>query len=457
VNATKGLGRRLRSVSAALLVLPLLLAGAAACAKDEPSPAAAISYAAGAPPVTIKFWFMPNGVNALQSMQAEAEEFHRLHPNITVQLRMLDWAAALTMISTAVGGGDAPDVTQLGTTWVGDLTKSGALQSFSQSEIDSFGGRAAFVPASWTSTKLVGTDTVTAVPWFVDVRALFYRTDVLRRLGLDPAKAFADWNAMERTLAAIQREGKITPLGQPGKNDWNVVHNVTPFIWGAGGDLLAADGKTPTLATAEAFAGVDYYQRLMARFNKRDLLTKDSDAAMAAFSGGQTAVLMQGPDAVSRFRTATGRAGLRAGWSTAPLPAGPRGRYTFLGGSDLAIFARSAQRTAALEWVRFLTGAASQQRYAVRAAGIWPARLETVRAAALDTDPVYRAFAQSQDLGRQYPAVAAWGDIEAALTKDFSKLWESVTTTRAPMPADDLRRLLRGADDDVRTAILQAS
>ncbi|MBW6434557.1 extracellular solute-binding protein [Actinoplanes hulinensis] len=443
-------------MSAALLVLPLSLVGTTACAKESAPAAAALSYAASEPPVTINFWFMPNGVNAEESMKAEAEEFHRLHPNITVRLRMLDWAAALTMISTAVGGGDAPDVAQLGTTWVGDLTKSGALQPYSDAEIHSLGGQAAFVPASWTSTKPAGTGAVTAVPWFVDVRALFYRTDVLRRLGLDPAKAFADWNALERTLAAIKREGKVAPLGQPGKNDWNVVHNVTPFIWGAGGDLLSADGTTPALSTPEVFAGVDYYQRLMANYNKRDLLTKDTDAAMAAFADGETAVLMQGPDAVSRFRTGTDRAGLRSGWSTAPLPAGPQGQYTFLGGSDLAIFARSAHHTAALEWVRFLTGTESQDRYAVRAAGIWPARLETVRAAALDTDPVYRAFAQAQNFGRQYPAVAAWGDIEAALTKDFSTLWEFVMTSGTPMPADDLRRLLLAANENVRVAIMRA-
>ncbi|MBB3101458.1 hypothetical protein FHR83_009187 [Actinoplanes campanulatus] len=78
---------------------------------------------ASADPVTIKFWFMPNGTDALRSMQVEADEFHRLHPNITVELRMLDWAAALTMISTAAGGGDAPDVTQLGTTWVGGTVR----------------------------------------------------------------------------------------------------------------------------------------------------------------------------------------------------------------------------------------------------------------------------------------------------------------------------------------------
>ncbi|WP_412750767.1 extracellular solute-binding protein [Krasilnikovia sp. M28-CT-15] len=448
------MNRYLRPI--ALLVVPLLLA-TAACGRKAETAAAPTGYAASAPPVTIKFWFMPNGIDAHKAMQAEADEFHRQHPNITVQVTMLDWAAALNRISAAAAGGDAPDVTQLGTTWVGGLSRTGALAPYSEGELTSLGGRPAFVPASWTATKLLGSDAVTAVPWFVDVRALFYRTDVVRRLGLDPAKAFATWDALEQTLAAIKREGRITPLGQPGKNDWNVVHNVAPFIWGAGGDLLSADGRTPMLSTPESVAGIDYYQRLMGRYNKRDLLEKNSDAAVAAFADGQTAVLFHGPDSVATFRADAHRPGLRAGWSTAPMPAGPRGRFTFLGGSDLAIFKNSAHRGAALEWVRFLTGAASQERYVVRKLGIWPARTEVMRSTRLDADPAYRGFVDADRDGRQYPAVAAWVDIEAALTKDFSTLWESITLTGAPLPAERLRALLRTADDDVRNAIQQAS
>ncbi|GAB1640628.1 sugar ABC transporter substrate-binding protein [Krasilnikovia sp. MM14-A1259] len=407
--------------------------------------------------MTLTFWFMPNGFEAQKSMQAEADEFHRLHPEITVQVTMLDWAAALARISAAAAGGDAPDVTQLGTTWVGGLSKTGALAPYTEAELGSFGGRDAFVPASWTATKLVGSDAVTAVPWFVDVRALFYRTDVLRRLGLDPAKAFATWDSLEHTLATIKKDGRIAPLGQPGKNDWNVVHNVAPFIWGAGGDLLGADAATPTLSTPESFAGIDYYQHLMGRYNKPELLAQNSDAALTAFAAGQTAIMTHGPDAVTTFRADQDKAGLRAGWSTAPMPAGPKGRYTFLGGSDLAIFKSSAHRDAAVQWVRFLTGAESQQRYVLHEEGSWPARTEVISSNKLDTDPVYGAFAQAQRDGRQYPAVAAWVDIEAALTKDFSTLWESITQTGAPLPDEQLRRLLRTADNDVRNAIAQAS
>lgn len=426
-----------------------------ACGGGRPA-APALGYGPGQPAVTIKFWYMPNGPDPERSMKAEAERFHQLHPNITVAPTMLEWGRAMTQLSTAASGGDGPDVTQLGTTWVGGISASGALRRYTAAEIEALGGRGAFLPASWTATGLVGTGQVTAVPWFADIRALFYRTDVLARLGLDPAAAFATWDSLEQTLARIKADGQVAALGQAGKNDWNVVHNVAPFIWGAGGDLLSADGREPLLSRPESFAGIDYYQRLMSRYNKPDLLAKNSAEATTAFAAGTTAVTMQGPDTARSFRAAADRPGLQAGWATIPLPAGPRGRYTFFGGSNLAIWKTSPHAGAAFEWVRFLTGASgleSQARYVAGQAGEWPAVLSAVAGTDLATDPVYKAFGDSVAFGRQYPAIPAWVDVETALQKDLSTLWDSVLSNSAPMSPDDLRRLLAGADADVRVAI----
>src|SRR5437763_967364 len=87
--------------------------------------------------------------------------------------------------SRPTGGGEGPDVTQLGTTWVGGISAAGALKPYTAEELRGLGGRDAFLRASWTATQLVGADAPTAVPWFVDIRAIFYRTDVLQRVHLE--------------------------------------------------------------------------------------------------------------------------------------------------------------------------------------------------------------------------------------------------------------------------------
>jgi len=54
-------------------------------------------------------------------------------------------------------------------------------------------------------------------------------------------KALSD---AEQKINGMEIDGKkIAALGYPGKNDWNVVHNLAPWIWNAGGDLLSADRR----------------------------------------------------------------------------------------------------------------------------------------------------------------------------------------------------------------------
>src|SRR6266542_1608071 len=373
-----------RAVGVVAMVLALLVAG---CSKQNRTPQTAPvvrGYGPQEPAVTIDFWYMPNGPSPDQVVRREVDRFHGLHPNITVRATKLDWPGALTRLTTAAASGSGPDVSQLGTTWVGSISSLGGLRPFSGPELAWLGGPDAYLPASWTSTRLVGQTDVTAVPWFVDIRALFYRTDVLRDLGIDPARAFTDWRSFAATLDRIETGGRMAALGQPGKADWNVVHNIAPFLWGAGGDFLSADGTRATVAT----------------------------------------------------------------------PAGPHGRFTFLGGSDLSVWKASRHPEAALEWIRFLTGEESQVRY-VSGIGLWPARLSATTKPPFGSDPAYRAFTAQVPNGRQYPAVPAWNGIEVALHKAFGTMWDRVLASGHPLSRRDLEALLNRATTDVQQAIAE--
>ena len=132
---------------------------------------------------------------------------------------------------------------------------------------DEFGGEAAFVAATLPTTQILGTDEKRyAAPWFIDTRALFYRKDVCEAAGVDPSVDFDTWDSYKVALGkmkGIEIDGvSITPLGMPGKNDWNVIHNYAPWIWGAGGDFIAEDNTTSIINSDKAFEGIKFYSEL---------------------------------------------------------------------------------------------------------------------------------------------------------------------------------------------------
>ncbi|MER7005382.1 extracellular solute-binding protein [Dactylosporangium sp. NPDC000555] len=419
------------------------------CAAVGTAPAT-LGYAADRPPVTIDFWYMPAGGPIQdQAVIKETQEFHAAHPNITVNPVRVSWDDALTRISTASTSGEGPDVTQLGTTWVGGFSALGALRPYTAAEIAAVGGQDAFAAASWSSSHRAGSAEITALPWLVDARALLYRTDVLAQAGIDPSTAFATWESFEATLKKIKDSGgPVQPLAIGTQNTFGTIHNIAPFIWSAGGDLLDESGTRSRLAEPAAVDAVSYYQRLVALYDDPKAMPLSSVDIPAAFAAGTGAVTIDSSQAVADFLDDPDRAGLKAGWATAPMPAGKNGRFGFLGGSNLAILKHAKHPQAAFEWVRFLTGKQSQQRYAVNS-GFWPPRTEAVAGTRLATDPAYDAFREMIDHGRTYPSVPAWITVETVIAKDFAELW------RAPgaLSRERVQAILTRTTADIDTAL----
>ncbi|UWP78998.1 extracellular solute-binding protein [Dactylosporangium fulvum] len=435
---------RLLAVAA---VAALSLTGCAA--KDGTAPET-VGYAADRPPVTIDFWYMPAGGPIQdQAVRTETEEFHALHPNITVRPVRIAWEDALTRLSTASTSGEGPDVTQLGTTWVGGFSSFGALRPYTDAEIAAVGGQDAFAAASWSSSHRVGSSEITAMPWLIDIRALFYRTDVLAKAGIDPETAFDTWESFEATLKKIKDSGSpVAPLAIGNQNTFGIIHNMAPFIWGAGGDLLDADGTRSRLAEPAAVEAVSYYQRLIALYDDPKAMRLTSSDVPAAFADGIGAVAMDNSQSVADFLADPTRAGLKAGWATAPMPAGKAGRFGFLGGSNLAILKGARHPDAAFEWVRFLTGKQSQQRYGVNS-GLWPSRTEAVAGTKLATEPAYGAFREMIGYGRMYPSVPAWITVETIIAKNFTELWHAP----GALSRDAVQAILTRTTADINEAL----
>src|SRR5690606_11239734 len=132
-------------------------------------------------PVEVLFWGIGREGEVVRGL---VPEFERRHPGIRVRVQQIPGTAAHEKLLTAFVGEATPDAAQLGNTWVPEFVALGALEELAPWVAGSAVIREADVfPGIWDTNVVDGR--LYGVPWYVDTRVLFYRTDILAEAGYD--------------------------------------------------------------------------------------------------------------------------------------------------------------------------------------------------------------------------------------------------------------------------------
>ena len=116
-------------------------------------------------------------------LQDFSADFEEANPDATVKVTAIPWESAHDKIAGAIASGETPDVSLIGTTWMGEFAEAGGLMPTPEGLVD----EADFFPGAWGSTEVGGTSY--GVPWYVETRVLYYRTDLAEKAGWDEAPA----------------------------------------------------------------------------------------------------------------------------------------------------------------------------------------------------------------------------------------------------------------------------
>lgn len=367
----------------------LALAFVAACAPRES-------------PDTLRFWaFGREGEVVAQLVR----DFEREHPGVHVRVQQIPWTAAHEKLLTAHVGDATPDLAQMGNTWIPEMVTLGALaplDSFARSTpgMDSTG----HFPGIW-ATNVVD-DHVYGIPWYVDTRVLFYRTDILARAGYrSMPDNWTDWVAAMRAVTRVEGPGHYAiylPL-----NEWppQVVLGLEQ-----GSPLITADGHG-------AFADSGYaraFDFLLSLYRQRlapPVTSNDIANVYQEFARGTFAMYITGPWNIGEFRRRLPPE-LRHSWTTAPMPGptGPESGVSLAGGSSLVLFRSSRHQAMAWELIRFLERPDVQLRF-YQLTGDLPARREAWDDSTLAADREAQAF--RVQLGRAVPTpmIPEWEEV----------------------------------------------
>src|SRR3954462_3703239 len=413
---------------------------------------------------TVKLWIMPNGPKPKEDMDALVKPFED-KTGVKVQTDVVGWDVQFDRIRNAAVSGEAPDVTQAGTTQVPFFAALGGFEDINK-RVEDVGGKAAYANGVWQTTQVVGRDGTWALPWFTEARALYYRKDALKKAGVDEATACTDWGAFRATLEKLKSVKSlggepIQPFGSPGKKAFDLVHHVMPFVWDAGGAELSSDDKKSTIDSPQAEEGVNFMAGLIRKgLYDKSMLERDGTQVENQFKGGRLAVWIGGPwvlGSVARKDDTNWVPSARADVGVAPMPAGPSGKgFTFVGGSNLMMFKNTKHPNEAWALMRYLSGDAVQKEYA-NLMGMFPARLAPQEQVG-NTDPDHEAFYSAIQQGRTYAPIPQWAQIENAYKNRLGAILDSAAGEgKGPYNERSLQAQLKVAAKEADALLAQSA
>ena len=163
------MNRTVRVFAATIAVTALVGSCGRSDTEDGGAAEPAASVSEGQASGSVEVWAM--GTEG-ESLGEFASAFVKENPDVDIKVTAIPWDAAHDKIATAIAGGQTPDVSMVGTTWMGEFAATGALDP-TPDLIDS----ARFFDGAWGTTDVGGTNY--GMPWYVETRVLYYRTDWL--------------------------------------------------------------------------------------------------------------------------------------------------------------------------------------------------------------------------------------------------------------------------------------
>ncbi len=345
-----------------------------------------------------------------EKLSVLAADFMRENPDAKVKVTPIPWDGAHDKIATAIAGRQTPDVSLIGTTWMGEFAKTGGLDLTPAN----LANKDDFFPGAWDTTVVDGTSY--GVPWYVETRLFYVNKDVAAKAGVTSAPK--TWDEFKAAIKAFKEKGGAkwgVSLQPGGTGSWQ---SVLPFVWQNGGDVLS--GGKFTLDSPQAVEALAFYKS----FFDEGLAPKDlpQGSLEPDFVKGQIGAFVSGPWHIGILKEQGGADKYQL-WH---MP-GKQTTTSFVGGGDLAVFKDAKNRDGAWKFVAWLSRPEVQVKW-YRTVADLPAVKKAWDDPTLKGDTLLSAFGDQLDDAKSPPAIPTWEQVAAGFDAEVEKLVKTGTT-----------------------------
>ena len=373
-------------------------------------------------PVTLTFWgTYGNGGNKTQTdvlSHTIFPAFEKAHPNIKIQYVDVPYDSLLQKLTTSAAGGKLPDLVRADLGWVPKMGALGVFAPLDQKMSDYQALAAKDYPGSVATNKFGGH--FYGLPLDANTRVQIANPAALKKAGITaPPASFDELKAAAPKLKAE----KISVFADSKLQGWDVY----PWIWSAGGSVTNDDQTKATgyLNSPQSVAGVQMLADLYRAGSIPKLIIGDKGAVQTSdgLPKGIYATILDGP-----WMT-----GIWAGQYPkfkpvyAPVPAGPGGSVSVVGGEDIVMASASKHQAAAETFIRFTQSADFQLAMAKTGQMSVVSALSDQEAAA---SPELEPFIKQLVTARSRPSVPQAPQIDTDLANELTAAFQGKQTVQ---------------------------
>ncbi len=325
-------------------------------------------------------------------------------------------------LTTAVLGGQGPDVVSVDSAWNAGLAASGITSDISSR----FGAIAdQFFEGPAASGSYLGKQY--AVPWYTNNVGMYYNKKMLNAASVAPPTTWDELVSTSKALTSGDQYGLMMGASGFGAFTW------FPFAFQNEAQLISDDGKKAEFDSEAGLGAWQYYSDLYLTHKvvPEDIKSATTawDQVFAPFIQERVAMLFCGDWAT--FAINSGNPDIE--FAVAPLPVG-KVAATVIGGYNLAIPPTSSKADLAWDFIQWMT--AQEQEWILQSYNRIQARADIVDTEYASSDPILKVFVDQSSIGRARATVPQWGEIEQTI---LANAWDSVVLGQAS-PADALAK-----------------
>ncbi|MEV8600135.1 extracellular solute-binding protein [Streptomyces griseoviridis] len=359
---------------------------------------------------TLRVWLFQEVGNKPKEKVVDSvvADFEKAHKGTKVAIEYIPVETRAQRVKAAFNDpASAPDVMEYGNTDTAGYVQDGGLLDISADFADWSEAKDSD-PTAKQSVTVDGK--VYGVPYYVGVRALYYRTDIFDELGVKAPKSMAELASTARKIRAAKPDLYGLVVGGA------YTYGAMPFVWANGGEL--ATGKGGSYASAidseDARKGIKAYTGLFSDDNcpAAKCAGMGGNDTVTAFAAGKAGMAIGGD-----FSHAAVEAGkVKGKYAVVPLPGVAPGSVApaFAGGNNIGVLKSTSHRTLAVALMEQLAAKKTQSEM-FDAMGFLPTFTD-VRDKIAAKQPYVKPFVDTLAAGTKFvPASPAWSQIDSSL------------------------------------------